>query len=87
MSIFFVFDGELGIGVGGMGMVKGYDRKFLFLGLFKKSKEKYRYLSIKLGDSVYYMYFKRIRNRIKIFFKRKNLVIFYKYIFLKWLWL
>lgn len=61
-------------------MAKGYDRKSSFLGPFKKSKEKYRYLSTKLGDSVYYMHFKRIRNRIKISFKRKNLAIFYKYI-------
>ena len=55
-------------GADGMGTVKGYNRMSLSVGPFKKKKEKYRYLSTKLGDNVQCICFKRIRN--KIFFQR-----------------
>lgn len=55
MSTCLASDSEQMTGADGMGTVKGYKRKSLSLGPFKKKKErkeKYRYLSTKLGDNV-----------------------------------
>lgn len=52
MSTLLASDSEQMTGADGMGTVKGYNRMSLSVGPFKKKKEKYRYLSTKLGDNV-----------------------------------